>query len=115
MTVDEYIAAADPNRRDALRALRDVIRDAAPQAHEEIRHKMPYYVYHGDLVAFASQKNHLSVYVMGDKRLMEHRDALGKLNCGKGCIRFKKLEDLPLDVLREIVRDTAVENERAAS
>jgi uncharacterized protein YdhG (YjbR/CyaY superfamily) len=115
LTVDEYIAAADPDRRDALRALRDVIRDAAPEAHEEIRHKMPYYVYHGDLVAFASQKNHFSLYVMGDKRLTEHRDALGKLNCGKGCIRFKKLEELPLDVLREIVRDTAAENERAAS
>jgi uncharacterized protein YdhG (YjbR/CyaY superfamily) len=58
LTVGEYIAAADPDRREALRALRDVIRDAAPHAHEEIRHKMPYYVYHGDLVAFASQKNH---------------------------------------------------------
>ena len=74
---------------------------------------MPYYVYHGDLVAFASHKNHFSVYVMG-KRLTEHRDALGKLNCGKGCIRFKKLEELPLDVLRQIVRDTAGENENAA-
>ena len=115
LTVDEYIEAADPDRRDALRALRDVILHAAPQAHEEIRHKMPYYVYHGDLVAFAAQKNHFSVYVMGDKRLTEHGDALGKLNCGKGCIRFKKLEELPLDVLREIVRDTAAENARAAS
>ena len=115
MTVDEYIAAADPDRQKVLRALRGVIRDAAPQAHEEIRHKMPYYVYHGDLVAFASQKNHFSVYVMGGKRLTEHRDALAKLNCGKGCIRFKKLEELPLDVLRQIVRDTAAENERSAS
>ena len=115
VTVDEYIAAAEPDRREALRALREVIRDAAPQARDEIRHKMPYYVYHGDLVAFAAQKSHFSVYVMGDTRLTEHRDALGKLDCGKGCIRFKKLEELPLDVLREIVRDTAAENARAAS
>ena len=115
MTVDEYIAAADPDRQEALRALRDVIRDAAPKAQEEIRHKMPYYVYHGDLVAFASQKHHFSVYVMGGTRLTDHSDALDKLDCGKGCIRFKKLEELPLDVLREIVRDTAAENERAAS
>ena len=115
MTVDEYIAAADPDRRDALRAIRDVIREAAPHAHEEIRHRMPYYVHHGDLVAFAAQKGHFSVYVMGDRRLAEHRDALGKLDCGKGCIRFRKLEELPLGVLREIVRETAAENERAAS
>ena len=116
MTVEEYITAADPDRQEALRVLRDVIRDAAPQAQEEIRHKMPYYGYHGDLVAFAAQKNYFSVYVMGrGQRLTDHRHELGKLNCGKGCIRFKKLEELPLDVLREIVRDNAAENERAAS
>jgi uncharacterized protein YdhG (YjbR/CyaY superfamily) len=113
VTVDEYIAAADPDRREALRALRDVIRDAVPQAREEIRHKMPYYVYEGDLVAFASHKNYYSVYVMGG-RLADHRDALGKLNCGKSCIRFRKLDELPLDLLREIVADTATANERAS-
>ena len=74
---------------------------------------MPYYGYHGDVVAFAAQKNYFSVYVMG-QRLTDHRHELGKLDCGKGCIRFKKLEELPLDVLREIVRDTAAANEKAA-
>ena len=74
---------------------------------------MPYYVHHGDLVAFAAQKNHFSVYVMG-QGLADHRHELGKLDCGKGCIRFKTLEELPLDVLRAIVRETAAENERAA-
>ena len=77
---------------------------------------MPYYAYHGDLVAFAAQKNYFSVYVMGrGQRLADHRQELGKLNCGKGCIRFKKLEELPLDAVREIVGDTAAENEKAAS
>lgn len=114
MTVDEYIAAADPERREGLRELLEVIRDAAPRAREEIRHEMPYYDYHGDVVAFASHKNYFSVYVMGG-RLADHRDALGKLNCGKSCIRFKKLDELPLDVLREIVRDTAAANEATAS
>jgi uncharacterized protein YdhG (YjbR/CyaY superfamily) len=114
VTVDEYIAAAGPERQEALRALRHVIRDAAPRAREEIRHKMPNHVYEGDLVAFASHKNYYSVYVMGGQ-LADHRDALGKLNCGKSCIRFKKLDELPLDVLREIVSDTAKGNESAAS
>ena len=113
VTVDEYIAVADPDRRHTLRALREVIRDAAPGAREEIRHGMPYYVDHGDLVAFASQKHHVSVYVMG-LRLAEHRHELGTLDCGKGCIRFKQLEELPLDVLRTIVRETAADNERLA-
>jgi uncharacterized protein YdhG (YjbR/CyaY superfamily) len=115
VTVDEYIAAADPDRQKALRVLRDLIRDAAPQAQEEIRYKMPYYGYHGDLVAFAAQKNYFSVYVMGQQLTDHRRHELGKLNCGKGCIRFKKLEELPLDVLREIMRNTAAENEKTAS
>jgi len=114
VTVDQYIAAADPDRREALRTLRAVIRHAAPREREEIRHEMPYYIYQGDLVAFASHKNYYSVYVMGG-RLTDHRDALGKLNCGKSCIRFKKLDQLPLDVLREIVRDTVAANETAAN
>ena len=115
MTVDEYIAAAAPDRRDALRTLREVIRDAVPEAREEIRHGMPYYAYHGDLVAFAAQKHHFSVYVMGRTSLTEHREALGKLDCGKGCIRFTTLDELPLHVLREIVRDTAAENGHTAN
>ena len=61
---------------------------------------MPYFVYHGDLVAFASQKNHFSVYVMGPRR-RTHLHELGQLNCGKGCIRFKQLEELPLDASRD--------------
>jgi uncharacterized protein YdhG (YjbR/CyaY superfamily) len=115
VTVDEYITAADPDRRETLHAVRDVIRGAAPQAREEIRHEMPYYAYYGDLVAFAAQKHHFSVYVVGGNQLSGHRDALGKLSCGKGCIRFTKLEQLPLEVLGDIVRTTAAENQRAAS
>ena len=67
-----------------------------------------------NLFAFPSHKSYYSVYVMGG-RVADHRDALGNLNCGKSCIRFKKLDELPLDVLREIVRDTASANESAAS
>ena len=55
-TVDEYLAAADPERQETVRALRETIRAAAPKAHEEIRNTMPYYTYHGDLIAFAAQK-----------------------------------------------------------
>lgn len=107
MTVDEYIAAAGPDRQEALRALRALVREAAPEAREEIRHGMPYYDLDGDLVAFAAQKHHFSVYLLRGLLADEHRAALGKLDCGKGCIRFRTLEEAPLDVLREIVRDAA--------
>ena len=57
------------------------------------------------LCAFASQKQAMSFYA--DPPVVEaHRAQLGKLNCGKCCIRFRKLADLPLDVVASILKDT---------
>jgi hypothetical protein len=76
VTVDEYIAAAPEDRRGTLAALRDLVRSAVPDAVEEIRHRMPYYAHHGDLCAFAAQKNYFSFYVMsGGLDAAGHRDA----------------------------------------
>jgi hypothetical protein len=36
-----------------------------------------------------------------------HRKELGKLSCGKGCIRFRKLDELPLDVVAGMLRKSA--------
>lgn len=63
-------------------------------------------------VALASQKRHMAVYLMTtymdgteDTWLRDAWAAAGKkLDMGKSCIRFKKLEDLPLDVLGEAIR-----------
>ena len=69
-----------------------------------------------EYAALASQKNYMSLYLMniyGDKDteewFVERYTASGKkLNMGKSCIRFKKLEDLPLDLVGEAIARTPV-------
>lgn len=56
----------------------------------------------GDICALASQKHYMALYV--DVDIVEaHRAQLGKLNCGKCCIRFKRSEDLPMDVIESVL------------
>jgi len=68
-------------------------------------------------LALAAQKNNYALYLTsmsGDKVLMDrlasaYRAAGRKLDMGKGCLRFKTLEELPLDVIGDMVASTPVE------
>jgi hypothetical protein len=133
-TVAEYLASLPDDRRAALEAVRRVILANLDRDYEEamqygmIGYYVPHRVYpagyHADpkqglpFAALASQKNHMAVYVMGlycgcvdgsDTPLVRwFREAWAKtgrkLDMGKSCIRFRKLDDLPLEVLGEAIR-----------
>jgi hypothetical protein len=127
-TVEAYLAELTPDRRDALNALRQVIRKNLSKGLEEgMQYGMiGYYVPHGvyppgyhcdpkqplPYGGMASQKNHMSLYLMciyADPKLhdwfkKEWAKTGKKLDMGKACIRFKKLDDLPLDLIGETVR-----------
>ena len=121
---DDYIAALPPDRREAISAVRQVIRQNLPDGFREgMQYGMiGYYVplerfpdtYNGQplgMAGLASQKNHMSLYlnsVYGDRGTEEwFRDryaASGKrLDMGKSCVRFRRLDDLPLDVIGETI------------
>ena len=104
--VDAYIAAAPAERQPTLRRLRNLIRKNAPKVRESIQHGMPVYERNGLFLGFAAQKHYFSFYL--DARVVEaHREQLGKLNCGKGCIRFKKDADLPDAIIVSLVKMAA--------
>lgn len=106
-TVDAYLAEVPPKRLAALQSLRALIRKIAPAAREKILYGMPCYTLDEEIYCgFASQKQYMALYVCADT-VDQYRDQLGKLNCGKGCIRFHKWEDLPLKAIEGILRDTA--------
>ena len=112
--VDDYIDALPEDRREALTRVREVIREAAPDAAESIRHGMPYYELEGDLCALASQKNYMSFYMMSaGEPLAKLRDQ-SELDIGRGCVRFKRLDDLALDLLGEAVSVGAEANRERA-
>jgi len=124
-TVAEYIASLPEGRRGAIKAVRDVVRKHMPEGYNEgieyghISWSVPLSVYpdtyNGEplcYAALASQKNHMALYLMCayadgpiKQRLVAGFKAAGKkLDMGKACIRFRRLEDLPLEALGEAVR-----------
>ena len=106
-TMSEYLTnLKNPNHLEDITQLRAFLQEHLPDAVEDLRYGMPTYSTNDQVVvAMASQKNHMSLYM--DMELVEaHRAELGKLKCGKSCIRFKRLEDLPLPVIATILQET---------
>ena len=107
--VASYIAMLAPDRQRALRHVCDVVRRVMPHAHETMQYRMPTFEVAGSAkVAIASRKNHLALYVLDEEAVRRYRSRLGKVVVGKGCIRFRRADDLALAgfeaMLHDIVR-----------
>ena len=128
-TVDEYLSELDDGRREAIAAVRGVILDNLPDGYEEmmlfgmISYVVPFSVladtYNGQplmYAALASQKRHMAVYLTNvyadgsvEGWFRERYLATGKrLDMGKSCVRFRKLDDLPLELVGEAIARTPV-------
>jgi len=132
-TVTEYLAELPADRRAAIKAVRAVIRRNLPTGFEEgmqygmIGYYVPHKVYPAGyhcnpkqplpLACLASQKNYMTLYLMCIYGGKEHEARFRKewaktgkkLDMGKSCIRFKKLEDVPLEVIGEAVARVPVD------
>ncbi|MCZ7648193.1 MAG: DUF1801 domain-containing protein [Planctomycetota bacterium] len=108
-TVAAYLKEVPAERRPALKKLRALIRAAAPRAVESMQYGMPTYQDRGGemLFAFASQKGYVALYGCGSGLSAGLKKALGKADCGKGCIRFRKPEEIPFEVVGKLVKDIA--------
>jgi hypothetical protein len=133
-TVDEYLKSLPADRREAISAVRKVILANLPEGYEEcmsygmIGYVVPHRIYpagyHCDpslplpFANLASQKNHMALYLMccyGDKATDQwFRKAWAaagkKLDMGKSCVRFKKLEDVSLEVIGQVIARVPVKN-----
>ena len=129
-TVAEYRAELPEDRRRAIKAVRSEIRKRLPKWYEEtMQYGMISYIvpskvlaktYNGQPLALASlgnQKNYMTVYLMNiygsptlESWFNEAYAASGKkLDMGKSCVRFKRLEDLPVELIGEAVSRTPVD------
>lgn len=127
-SVDAYLKTLPADRREALQAIREtILANLDPKFAEGIQYNMIGYFlphseypagYHCDpkqplpFASIASQKNHMAIYLFciytteGEpERFAEEWKATGKkLDMGKSCVRFKKLEDVPLKVLGKAIK-----------
>jgi|GEM_PF-1121195 len=109
LAYDQYLASVPPERRNEVRRVWDVVREnIAAGYREEFGPKfLTFKAGEEWYVALANQKNYISLYLMPVyvcPELKAKLDASGKkLKCGKSCINFKSAEELPLEVIAEIV------------
>ena len=108
--VQEYLNALSPERRDAIDQVRAVIQTAIPNVVEDFQYRMPTFHQNGQVVAaLASQKQYMALYIMPYDLLDVFKGELAAFNCGKSCIRFRKLKEGNLDLFGQIVAHAAKE------
>ena len=134
-TPEQYLSALPEDRKEAMLKIRNAIKENLPQGFEEvISYGMLGYVvphsiypsgYHCDpklplpFINLASQKNFIALYHMGiyaNKNLetwfvSEYpKHVKTKIDMGKSCIRFKKMDDIPFDFIGELAAKVSVED-----
>jgi hypothetical protein len=132
-TVDAYLASLPADRRSAVGKLRQVIVSNLPAGFQEVMTNMPSYVvplstfpdgYHCTadtplpFLSFASLKNFVAVYHFGmyvDQELMQWfveqypKHVSSKLDMGKSCIRFKKPDQIPFELIGQLAARRTVD------
>lgn len=132
-TVEAYLESLPEDRMEAVSQLRDVIVKNLPAGFKEVMTSMPNYVvplatfpegYHCNpnmplpFLSFASQKNFIALYHFGmyaDSDLMDWfvteypKHVSTKLDMGKSCIRFKKVDQIPYELIGQLAAQRTVD------
>jgi hypothetical protein len=118
----EYIEMLAPERKEVIEYLDTLIKQTVPKQKRFFAYNMLGYgsfqytnykkeVIDWPIIALASQKNYISLYVCaldqanGQYLAEKYQDKLGKVSVGKSCIRFKKLEDLNIDTVKQVLAE----------
>ena len=108
-TIDEYILQFSPEIQEKLQLLRNVINETAPDSIEKISWQMPTFYLNGNLVHFASHKNHIGFYP-GASGIETFQQKITMYKSSKGAVQFPFNEPLPLELIKEIVAFRVWEN-----
>lgn len=129
-TVLEYLNSLPEDRKQQISQVRDVILKNLPAGIEEvmnwgmITYQVPFTIFPNTynnqplmFAALASQKNYMAVYLSGiysskelrEKFISRYKSTRKKMDMGKSCVRFRKIEDLPLDLIGEAIAALGVD------
>jgi uncharacterized protein YdhG (YjbR/CyaY superfamily) len=134
-TPQEYIDSIPDERKEVMQKIRKSILNALPNGFEEVMcygmlgYVVPHSIYpngyHCDpklplgFISLASQKNFIALYHMGiyaNPKLLDWfvtefpKHSKSKLDMGKSCIRFKKMNDIPFDLIGELAKKMTVQD-----
>ncbi len=134
-TPEQYLSELPEDRKEAMLKLRNAIKENLPQGFEEVisygmlGYVVPHSIYPSGyhcnpklplpFINLASQKNFIALYHMGiyaNKNLESWfvseypKHVKTKLDMGKSCIRFKKMDDIPFDFIGELAAKVSVED-----
>lgn len=108
-TIDEYIAQHPEDVQRILNQVREVIREAAPQATERISYGMPCFYLNGNLVYFAAAKNHIGFYPTGSG-VEAFKDQFEGYKWSKGAVQFPMNKPIPYDLITRITKFRVEQN-----
>jgi len=134
-TPEQYLSELPDDRRIIMEKLRGVVSKKLPKGFNEVMsygmlgYVVPHEIYPNGyhctpelplpFFNIASQKNSINIYHMalyGDKQLYDWfvteypKHCKSKLDMGKSCVRFKKLDDIPFDLIGELLSKLTVED-----
>lgn len=101
--IDTYIGQQDPAIQPRVRAIRDTIRAAIPEAEERISWGMPTYWKGHNIIHFAAGKHHIGIYP-GPDAVIEFAARLQGYKTSKGAIQLPNDGELPLCLVAHIAR-----------
>jgi uncharacterized protein YdhG (YjbR/CyaY superfamily) len=103
-----YLAMVPAGRRAVLSEMREACRALLTGFEESVSYGMPSYSRDGIIeIAWASQKQYISLYVMRAEVLDAHREQLAHLSVGKGCIRYRRPAAVDFAVIRSMLAAVA--------
>ncbi len=123
-SVEDYLAELPADRFEAITQLRELILERIPDGYEEamnwgmITYQVPLSTYPDTYnekplmyAALASQKNHFAVYLSGiyqedgkrDSFLEAYKETGKRLDVGQSCVRFRKIDDVPFEVIGDAI------------
>ncbi len=130
-TVDQYLGELPDDRREAIETVRDLVVENLPDGYKEwmnwgmIVYSVPLETYpdtYNDqplmYAALANQKSYMSLYLTAvwaadgirDDFLREYKESGKRLDMGKSCVRFRRLDDLPLELLGRTIASVDVDS-----
>lgn len=111
-SIQEYINQFHPQIQEQLNCIRNIIIQSAPNATEKLSWGVPTYMQNGFLVQFAGYKNHIGFYCSPTTIKHFHKELESYKTNSKNTIHFLYSQELPIQLIKDIVRYRISENQK---